>query len=161
MTITVETGEIVPDANSYVDTTDLEAFATARGVTLVTDSETLLIKAMDFIESLLYKGVKKTSDQPLQWPRINVYIDGYLFPDDEIPNELKNGLMQCAIAIDQGNDPLQDSVRGVKRKRVDTLEIEYMDGASNTVHNQKIIKSLYKLLANGGFGGNVINVGKA
>ena len=160
MTIVVEDGTIVDGANSYVDTSDLIAFAAARGVTLVTDEEVLLIKAMDFIESLQYKGTKSTAEQPLQWPRNGVSVDGYPIDNNVVPVDLQNGLMQCAIAIDQGNDPLQDSAPGVKRKKVDVIEIEYQPGASSATFNQKILKSLWKLLA-GGYGKNIVNVGKA
>jgi ATP phosphoribosyltransferase len=158
MTLTVEDGTIVENSNTYVDDDDLIAFAAARGITLTGDEEELLIKAMDYIESLYYKGVKYTATQSLQWPRENVYIDGYYVSNTTIPNELKNGQMQCAIAIDQGNDPLQDLERSVKREKVGDLEVEYTDNSATAVINRKIMNSLRKLLTNGG--GSVVNVYK-
>lgn len=150
MAIIVEDGSVVANANSYVSEAELTAFATARGVTLTTDEEVLLISAMDYIESLQYKGFKLTRDQYLQWPRSYVVVDGWGIDSDTIPQELKNGLMQCAIAIDQGNNPLQDAPRSTKREKVGELEVEYMDNASSVVINKKILTSLQKLLANGG-----------
>ncbi len=160
MAIIVETGAIVSGANSYVSEAELTAFASARGITLVGDEEELLIKAMDYIESLGFKGVKFTQLQPLQWPRANVYIDGYYFSTVSIPNELKNGLMHCAIAIDESNDPLQDAPRKTRRERVGELEVEYEPGSSSVVINKKVMNALYKLLGSS-TGGNVIDVRKA
>ena len=160
MAIIVENGSIVANANSYVSAADLTAYATARGITLTADEDILLIKAMDYIESLNYQGIKKTIDQPLQWPRAYVWLDSYYFPTDQIPSQLKNGQMQTAIAIDQGNDPLDVVAPQVKREKVDVIEIEYMDG-TNAVNIVKAINAmLYKLLVGGGSGGNVAKVVK-
>jgi hypothetical protein len=115
---------------------------------------------MDYIESLLYKGYKSSSTQALQWPRVDLYIDGYLFSSDAIPSELEAGLMQTAIAIDQGYNPLEVQTQGVKRKKVDVIEIEYMDGSSSAPILKQVSSALYKLLS-GGIGGNVIKVNKA
>lgn len=150
MTIIVEDGSIVTGANSYVTELELTAFATARGVALTADEEVLLISAMDYIESLSFKGYKISRDQPLQWPRVSVIVDGFNLDSNSIPQDLKNGLMQCAIAIDQGNNPLQDAPRSTKREKVGELEVEYMDSASSVVINKKILTSLQKLLAGGG-----------
>ncbi len=160
MTITVEDGTQVTDANSYVDETDLEAYAAARGITLVTDSEQLLIIAMDYVESLVYKGIKVTKTQSLQWPRTGVYLDGYAVDNDEIPKELKNGLMECAIAIDQGDDPMQNMPIQTKREKVDVIEIEYAPGSAPFEINRRIKNTLWKLLASGSNGSNVVNVSK-
>lgn len=159
MAIVVEDGSIVAGANSYVTVAELQAYATARGVTIDGQAEKHLTQAMDYIENLIFKGYKKTQDQPLQWPRMDVFIDGYLWRSDEIPNELKNGLMQCAIAIHEGNDPLQDAPRAVQRQKVDVIEVEYAPGASSVVINKKIMHMLKKLLV-GGNGGNVVGVSK-
>lgn len=161
MAIIVEDGSIVAGANSYVSESDLVSFATQRGVVLTSGTEQLLIKAMDYIESLSFIGQKSTRDQGLQWPRCNVKVDGYYLDVATIPSELKNGLMQTAIAIDEGNNPLQNTPRSTKREKVGELEVEYMPGAASVEVNNKIMNSLYKLLAAGGTNGNVIRVGKA
>lgn len=158
-TITVEDGTIVANANSYVSQATLTTYATARGITLVTATDILLIKAMDYIENLMFIGTKLTNDQLLQWPRFGVVIDGYYQNSENIPQILKNGLMECAIAIDQDNDPLQNTVRQVKKERVDTLEIEYADKAVNSDINNRITNYLKKLLLSGA-GANIASVGR-
>lgn len=152
MAIVVEDGTIVAGANSYVTEAELTTYATARGITLAGDTEELLIKAMDYIESLAYKGIKLTQDQPLQWPRANVVVDGYLLSTDEIPTELKNGEMETAISIDGGEDPLADIPRVKTKSTVGPISVEYAEGSSSTTTVRRITAQLRKLLANNGSG---------
>ena len=82
MTLIVEDGSIVENANSYVSVDDARTFASLRGVTLPASDaevEVLLIKATDFIEAqrLRFQGSKVNQDQALQWPRTGVYVDGF------------------------------------------------------------------------------------
>ncbi len=151
MAIIVEDGTSVANANSYVSTAELTAYAAARGVTLASGAETLLIQAMDYIESLSFIGIKWTRDQALQWPRLSVVVDGYTLDVAHIPQELKNGLMAAAIAIDAGNGPLINISRATKREKVGEIEVEYMDGAASVTVVRTINAQLWKLLA-GGFG---------
>ena len=109
MTLIVETGSIVSGANTYVDLADVRAFASARGITVSTDDTTLeqqIIKAMDYVESKrnLFQGYKVDSTQPLQFPRYNVYIDGYLNDYASIPNDLLNAVCQTVVEITNGTD---------------------------------------------------------
>lgn len=152
MAIVVEDGTEVSGANSYVTEAELTAYATARGITLAGDTEQLLIKAMDYIEGLSYKGTKVTSTQALQWPRIGVVIDGYVNSSDNIPTELKNGEMETAVAIDGGEDPLADIPRTTTKSTVGPISVEYATGSSSTTIVRKINNQLRKLLANGSNG---------
>lgn len=161
MTITVETGAIVTNANSYISTADFTTYATARGYSLVSGAETLLIQAMDYLESQRFIGVKYTEDQALQWPRSGAYIDGYLFAYDDIPQQLINAQCEIAMAIDAGNGPLEDISKQTKREKVGPLEVEYATGAAPFTINRKITNALWKLLLGGGSGTNIINVNKA
>lgn len=157
-TIIVEDGSIVENANSYVTTNELQTYATDRGITLTNDLSELLIKASDYVESFSFKGIKYSATQSMQWPRSSVYIDSYLVDDDEIPQLLKNAQMATAVAIDEGNNPLATIIQNAKRKKVDTLEIEYFYATSTP-----IIKTIYiylnKLIASGN--GNFLAVSKA
>lgn len=150
MAIVVEDGTIVAGANSYVTEAELTTYATARGITIAGDTEELLIKAMDYIESLAYKGIKFTQDQPLQWPRANVVVDGYLIATDEIPQELKNGEMETAISIDEGEDPLADIPRVKSKTTVGPISVEYKDGSGSTTLVRRINAQLRKLLRSAG-----------
>ncbi len=147
MTITVEDGSIVEDANSYATETELSDYATARGVTLSGDTEQLLIQAMDYIEAQSFKGAKYTQDQELQWPRSGVKIDGFSIGTDEIPKDLKKAQMAVAVAIDEGNSPDAVITSGIKMEKVDVIEIEYQDNAITNSIDPKINNLLKKLTA--------------
>lgn len=99
MALIIETGAGVTGANSYVSVADAQTWVTARGLG-VTVTEALLLKAMDYLESLRadYQGCKTDSTQSLQWPRADVYIDGVLFSSADIPQELISA--QCQLACD-------------------------------------------------------------
>ena len=158
MTITIETGTgDNPAANSYVTEAELESYAGARGITLSADPATLLIKAMDYAETLSFPGQKTSETQPLQWPRKNVRLDGYAVPDNFIPAALKNAQIATAVAIDQGRDPLAPIEPGVKSETVGPISVEYQDGASSRALSVDISRAWAKLTAAGG-GANQMQV---
>jgi hypothetical protein len=157
-TIIVENGTVVAGANSYVSEADLTAYAADRGVTLTTALDVLIIKAMDYIESLSFIGDKHTEAQPLQWPRDEVYIDRYYIERETIPKELKNGVYTAALAIDAELDPLRIVERATKREKVDVIEVEYMDSAASEAIVRTISAALYKILRPGGHGGSSFRV---
>lgn len=149
MAIVVEDGSIVAGANSYVSEAELTSYAGDRGVTITGDEEELLIRAMDYVESLNFIGIKLTQDQPLQWPRANVVIDGYYVYTDVIPNELKKGLMETALSIDNGEDPLANVPRQKSSVQVGDLAVTYEKGQATTTV-RKISASLKKLVTSMG-----------
>ncbi len=100
-TIIIEDGTVVPGANSYVTEAELTTYAADRGITLTAATDVLLIKAMDYIESLSFIGSKGSKGQPLQWPRSNVYIDGFYFVPTTIPPALQTGQIATALAMIQ------------------------------------------------------------
>lgn len=151
-TIIVEDGSIVANANSYISEAYLTTYASDRGITLTQDTDSLIIQAMDYIESLNFIGYKLTEDQPLQWPRGSAVIDGYAVDTDEIPKELQQGLAETCIAIDQGNGPLDAVERSTKKEKVGEIEVEYMDNSSSTTIVKTINSKLRKLIAGGNNG---------
>lgn len=124
-----------PNANSYSDAETLRNYAVARGVDLSAlsdaDCEVLLVKAMDYIEGKRsrFQGTKSNTDQPLQWPRQDVWVDNLLVGSDAIPRELEYA--QLALAIESRDKDLQPnrlpSDKGaVIRERVEgAVEVEY------------------------------------
>lgn len=130
MAIVVEDGSIVAGANSYASVSDLEEYASARGITLGNTSEeneVLLIKAMDWMEAKYgqrWQGERVNLDQPLAWPRTGVWVDNIHQDIDQIPRNLFYG--QLAAAVEANSQDLQEN-RGpaVKRRKVGELEVEY------------------------------------
>lgn len=150
MALIIEDGTIVPNANSYVTTTELQSYIDARGITLTGSLEPLILQAMDYVETLCFSGIKRTRDQSLQFPRLCVKIDGYSLDSDTIPQELKNGVVQCAIAIDEGTGPQEDLQRKTTFEKVGDLEVHYSESSSSATVNRKVRDSLRKLLLGGG-----------
>lgn len=134
MTIIVEDGSIVANANSYVTVAEARAYATARGVTLGVDAvvEAALISAADYTESkrAQYQGEKVSPDQELQFPRFNVFVDGFEIAPTAIPKTLKNAQMQLVIESSEGVDlmPTQTG-QFVTEETVGPITTKYSDKA--------------------------------
>lgn len=153
MAIIVEDGSTVANSNSYVSTATLDAYATARGVTIPSaDQEMYLILAMDYLEQVNYIGRKQLSTQSLQWPRYQVWIDTYPLAANTIPRELINAECEVALSIYNDNDPLQDRPRSVSSEKVGQIEVHYQTGTSSIVLPVKINYMLQKLIAGGSNG---------
>lgn len=154
MTLTVENGSGVQNANSYISVADARAYATARGATLPADDtqlEASILKGMDYIEAQrsefqggkTYTGVPgfwsgtcfdlaPPSDvdshdaQALQWPRFGVYVDNIPISGNAIPKELVSALAQCVIEISAGADLQENTDQMIKSEKVDVVETVYM-----------------------------------
>ncbi|MDO6706786.1 DnaT-like ssDNA-binding protein [Photobacterium sp. 1_MG-2023] len=105
MALIVEDGSNVPDANSYTDVYTLRLYCKERGNDLPESDEvceTLLIRAMDYLQSLepKFKGRRVSMEQRLSWPRDDVR--GHPWPDviqnNYMPYELITA--QCALAVE-------------------------------------------------------------
>ena len=147
--IIVEDGSNVTGANSYVTESELNTWLTDRGLSITGSASVNLLLAMDYLETQRFIGVKSNTDQELQWPRTGVYIDSMAVGADEIPKDLKLAQIQTAYSIDQGANPMDISTPAVKREKVDSLEVEYQDGAGRAV-NVAINRYLSKLLISSG-----------
>jgi len=149
-TIIIEDGSNVPGANSYLTVAELDTYAADRGVIIAASDKTiLLIEAMDYLESLLYIGLKHNTDQTLQWPRVNVVIDGFLIGTNIIPELLKDGQAEVALAIDNSESPLQDIERVQQSVSVGkgAVAVTYANNSQATTIVRKINAKLHKLLA--------------
>ena len=152
MAIVVETGASITGANSYVTTDDLRDYADLRGLSYPSDDvdiEILLIKATDYLESFRdrYKGDKSASTNALQWPRTDVYIDGYLLSKTTIPEELKNAQIQIALdaqSVEISPNELVSDKGDRKKEKVDVIEVEYFE-RSNSRTQPKFTKAMYFL----------------
>ncbi len=152
MAIIVEDGTGVANANSYVSEADLITYAAARGVTILpANTEEFLIRAMDYIESRSFKGLKLRQDQELQWPRTDVVIDSFLNRSDNIPDELINGLNETTLAINNGEDPLADIPRVQQSVTVGAISVDFKEGSTAITTVRKINAALRKVLRS--FGG--------
>jgi hypothetical protein len=106
MTIIVEDGSIVTNANSYVSIADVTTYAENYGYlttwsgTTVTDTirEQSLLRAMRYIEGLSWRGKRQTQDQGLEFPRSELYDDSnYLLADNTVPTKVANAVCEAVI----------------------------------------------------------------
>lgn len=120
MAIVVEDGSIVTGANSYVTRQEVQDYADLRRIEYPCNSEldANIILATDYLQSKCYLGEQvEPNTQPLLWPRKYVTINGEEFPDDSIPQQLKNAQIELALAQGQ-TDVMNDGVdRGDNVKR--------------------------------------------
>ncbi len=138
MALLVEDGTGIIAAESYVDVSAFQAFAAARGYVLPADVPTLeqaLRLGTEFIETYWkqFKGCRKgdPTTQGLQWPRINVVIDGFDVLDTTMPIPLLNATAHAAFEITTGIDPLPSSSgRLVKFTKIGPIEKEFFGGDS-------------------------------
>lgn len=165
MTLIVEDGSGVANANTYADLATVTAYHAARGnsgwLASSEDAEPAILRAMDYVESLPWKGQKTAYANPLQWPRLNV-VDrsGYTVPGDAVPQGVILAL--CAAALVELVTPgaLAPALeRGgmVKREKVDVIETEYMDGAPSSTTYPAIMAPLKGLVG----AGNVVELVRA
>ena len=156
MPLIVEDGSIVAGANSYISEAEYAAWADSRfgsgrstAPSCDEEIERFVLRAMDYFESKEFIGDKKQSDQPLQWPRNNVYIDGYYVSDSTIPEDVKRSIYELTYTEEQGESELASVGRAVKREKVASIEREYADNASSTTINKAVPTAMRKLLAYG------------
>lgn len=152
MTLIVEDGTIVANSNSYISTANFTTYATARGYTLVLGAETLLVQAMDYLESLKFIGYKRTKEQTLQWPRSFAKIDSWWVDPLTIPQLLIDAQCEIAMAIDAGESPVLTISPKTQRIKAGSVEIDYALGSTSNPINRKISTKLHKLIVGGGGG---------
>jgi len=167
MALVVEDGSIVTGANTYASLATVTAYHVARGnstwLASDADSEPAILRAMDYIESLTWLGMAYSGPvggvgyQPLQWPRVDVYVGGFELAHDEIPPKVISALCEAAlvelvtpgalsVALERGG--------AVIREKVDVIETEYASGAPAVTVYQTIRQHLRGLVA----GGNAIQL---
>jgi len=140
ITITVENGNEIANANSYVSVADARTYATNRGVTFPADNDVvaaMLIRANDYLEAqeCLYQGKRSSSTQSLAWPRKCVELYCEVVPSNVIPNSLIAAQVQLAMAIQAGFD-LQPTISPqdyVIREKVGPIETQYANPATSGV----------------------------
>lgn len=158
MTLIVEDGTGLNNANSYISVADCGLYHDKMGNTLWTGSdsakEVALRRATQYIDNnYRFIGYIKEETQSLSWPRYGaIDYDGRTF-DDIVPQKIKDAVSELALSALSGNlETNLDSSNYIKRQRVGELEIEYKEGSPTyKIYNlaQKIISDLIILKVSG------------
>ena len=146
--LVVETGTSSASANSYVSVAEYKAWADGRGFTYGTDAviEQQILRAMDYIESLSFVGVKHTDDQALQWPRDRVIIDGYSVETTEIPKQLKSAVYEAVKIEIDGDSKLAAVDRETTSEKIGDIAITYKNNTGMMRQTPALTFALRKLI---------------
>lgn len=164
MTLVVENGTGLSNANSYASVATANAYATLRGLTDWTGTdavkEAALIRATDYLEATYrndWQGSRVSATQALSWPRVNVMVDGFVVGDDVVPTAVVNACIELAIRALTEN-LLDDQTQRVKREKVDVIEIEYADGSDPAKRYPMVSRTLAPYLFSGSNEGGAFTV---
>lgn len=154
MTLIVEDGTGISNADSYASVAQLVAYAALYGKTIPSDdgtAEIMLRQGMDFIESKKYKGKKEfaTTINLLLHPRTDVYIDRQLLDPLVELTQIQRALFEICLGIFAGIDPL--AVTGGKVVSAETfgvLQRTFATGKETPLYNPRVALFLDPLLAN-------------
>ncbi len=124
MSLIVEDGTSLPDAESYISVSDTDAYFSARGMTIwgnvtQTEKEEALRRATDFMTSeyrVLWTGLRASVTQSLDWPRTKVVMGDFsgctqLYPNNVVPMEVRKACAELALRATMG--PLKDDTTQV------------------------------------------------
>lgn len=178
MALIVEDGSGTnPLAESYISVADATTYHTNRGNTawtaLASDTvrEQCLRKATDYMIQVYrenWKGYRVSDTQALDFPRNDMQRDdignamfsyspyGYYYPNDNVPTEVKNACAELALKAASG-DLSPDLTQGVKKEKIDVIEVEY-DTCSPQYTRYRAIDNMLSpyLSGNGGTNRRVI-----
>ena len=119
-------------ANSYVTvaeaTSYFEGRLNASEWSGASDDEQIraLIMAARRIDQEVYVGRSYDDDQAMQWPRTGVYDpNDRIYGTDEVPERVKRGQLELALALLQTTDLLEDTgLEGFESVQVGSLDVE-------------------------------------
>lgn len=142
MSLTVEDGSGLSNAESFVSVADATAYHELRGnaawAALASDTvrEQALRRATDYMEAayrLKWAGSRVSVDQALSWPRYEVPMHdaGSYYDSDAIPVAVANACAELALRAATA-ELAPDVGRVKKRVKVDVIETEYADGPAHT-----------------------------
>ncbi len=129
MPLVIETGLIVPGAESFATAAELVTYAGNFGRVIPADptaQEALLRRAALEMNAKPWKGRTVSSAQTLAWPRYDVCLNKWLLPSDSIPAQIKAGQMALATEIHADDlSPPEQRLGAISREKVGPLDTEY------------------------------------
>jgi hypothetical protein len=148
MTLVVEDGSGVANANTYISVADVSAFFTARGFTEPTIGFSATIyQVMDALDGFIYSGTKSNVDNAKAFPRTNCYDqEGILYGSAVIPLALKQGAMWLVYYYSTGSDLGSVAAAVVKIDKADIVEQEFFEPATKGVITLQDLPNAYVAL---------------
>jgi hypothetical protein len=152
MTLIVENGTGVANANSYVSVADFVSWADGRGIVYpaIPELEQKILRSMDFIESLHFVGQKHEETQSLQWPRDYVLIDGYSVESNEIPKEVKVAVYESVKLEIENDSKMTPSERETVSETIGDISVTYANSSGMKRETPALTKALRKITHSSG-----------
>lgn len=164
MSIVVEEGAGLSNAESYCSVADADAYHAARGRTdwaaLTTlQKESSLRVATDYMERTFgtrWRGRVTSASQALSWPRVGAQRQGFpgFLSSNSVPDLVRNACAELALAssvIDLSSDLTSEASGAVIKEKVGPIEVTYAEGVSRSASTSfsTINGMLAPLLASG------------
>ncbi|PVZ56561.1 hypothetical protein C9422_18745 [Pseudomonas sp. B1(2018)] len=129
MALVIETGSIVPGAESFATAAELVTYAGNFGRVIPADTtaqEALLRRAALEMNAKPWKGRTASPLQTLAWPRFEACLNRFPVPSNTIPAQIKAGQMALATEIHADDlSPPEQRLGAISREKVGPLETEY------------------------------------
>ena len=141
MALIVETGAVIPNADSFLSLVDARTLATNYGLTLpVDDTEAEVVLRQGYLNlntrEFTLQGSRISAEQTGIYPRSGVLNNCFPVDSDVIPNDVKMAQLYAADAINNGasTNNIDDGQR-LKSFNVDGVYSEtYQDGSSESTN---------------------------
>jgi hypothetical protein len=130
-----ETGFGLPDATAYADIPYVSAYLLGEQLKAwealsEPEQELAIIQATRYIDSLEFVGKRKTLEQGLNWPRSNVFYDG--FEIEGVPSTVKKATAEAVGLILDGAELFNDEAdRETVAEKIDVIAITYKQSSSS------------------------------
>jgi len=136
MTVVVETGAVVANANSYVDVADADSYLRTRARATAWDALDLatkrgrLIQASQYLDATCaWRGDPVSSSQTMGWPRSGVLDkNGTAVDNDIVPTAVVNATIEVAVA----GEITTEASRVALEETVGPISVKYAYGPDVT-----------------------------
>lgn len=159
MSIVVEDGTGLSNAESYLSVSGADSYHTNRGNDSWTGSDAVkeqaLRKATEYLDNhYQWIGDIYLTTQTLNWPRTFAYDSQGRAVNNIVPSKVENAAAELALlALSEDLVPVTTSSDYAKREKVGDLEIEYRDSAPASrqfTNVDRILSGLYTSKAGSG-----------
>lgn len=137
MALIIEDGSIVANADSYVTTAEITAYANKRGFTVPaseSDLEKIAILAIDYMQSKKYIGNLVEADQALAFPRRDIED----LADTVIPQAIKSAQIELAIAAHTNDLLMSEPTATIESESTGTTSTSYLGGLSSAFVSERV-----------------------
>jgi len=149
MSLIIENGQGLDNAESYIDLAYLSAYATKRGLDITGITEANIIKAQDYFETAYqFKGTKLVETQALAFPR-------YINNEVVYPARVKNAICELTIKS-KSAELLADSERLTKSEAIGDIKVEYSEYSKDEVNYNFVINLILPWLLGSGISGSLV-----